>query len=159
MTRSEVTIKSFNLTVICTAVIGKCSQQQLDRVLKLAEYWSLYVFMHNTNTTEPGRAENSVEGIPSRVMGPLCRSMPHWQAALCKLFCLASLFVFPSCKKKKRCGEFDIESFRLTIFVKDRAENQKVRSKVTQGASSVSLPTVSVSLPESNKSKCGRWEK
>ena len=65
---------------------------------------------------------------------------------------------FQVVKKQKRSGEFDIESFGLTIFAKDQAENQKVRSKVTQGASLVSLPTVSVSLLESNKSKCGQWE-
>ena len=73
---------------------------------------------------------------------------------------LAGGVVFQVVKIQKRSGEFDIESFGLTIlFAKDRAENQKVRSKVTPGASSVSLPMVSVSLPESNKSKCGRWER
>ena len=66
--------------------------------------------------------------------------------------------VFSSCQKKKRSGEFDNELFRLTIIAKDQAKNRKVLSNVIQGASSVSLLTVSVSLPESNNSKCGGWE-
>lgn len=71
------------------------------RVLKLAEYWSLYVSMHNTNTTEPGRAENSVEGIPSRVMGPFVLEHASLAGGVVHALLPSKSFVFPSCKNKR----------------------------------------------------------